>query len=154
MDTYKPFTALPLFLAALVGSVIVWSGINPAFFEVWVAEIIPVALVYLGLVVTHRRFTFSNTAYVMMSMWLLMHSVGAHYTFANVPFEWFNDLVGSDRNHFDRIAHYSIGFYASLLRNTWYAKTTLNLSWLHCSPCFPSCRLRRRMRSLNGGTQY
>ncbi|GAL02850.1 predicted membrane protein [Photobacterium aphoticum] len=112
MDTYKPFTALPLFLAALVGSVIVWSGINPAFFEVWVAEIIPVALVYLGLVVTHRRFTFSNTAYVMMSMWLLMHSVGAHYTFANVPFEWFNDLVGSDRNHFDRIAHYSIGFYA------------------------------------------
>ena len=62
MDTYKPFATLPLFLTALVSSVIVWSGIHPAFYEVWVAEIVPIVLVFLGLVATHRAFTFSNTA--------------------------------------------------------------------------------------------
>ena len=29
-----------------------------------------------------------------------------------MPFDWFSNLIGSDRNHFDRIAHFSVGFYA------------------------------------------
>ena len=66
-----------------------------------------------------------------MSMWLLMHSVGAHYTFANVPFDWFNDLVGADRNHFDRIAHYAIGFYAFPIAEYLVRKN-------HCKPVIAS----------------
>ena len=45
-----------------------------------------------------------------------MHSIGAYYTFADVPFESINRFVepilGENRNHYDRIAHYIIGFYA------------------------------------------
>ena len=42
-----------------------------------------------------------------------MHTIGSKYTFAEVPFDWFNQLIGShDRNQFDRVAHYSIGLYA------------------------------------------
>ncbi|MGR2769576.1 DUF2238 domain-containing protein [Photobacterium ganghwense] len=102
----------PLLLALLITSTIIWSGINPVFPQVWIAEIIPVLLIFIPLVLTYRRFSFSHTAYCFMSVWLIMHTIGAHYTFANVPFDWFNNLVGSERNHFDRIAHFSIGFYA------------------------------------------
>ena len=51
-----------------------------------------------------------------MTCWLFLHTVGARYTFADVPFEWGNrllsPLLGEGRNHFDRFAHYIIGFYA------------------------------------------
>lgn len=47
-----------------------------------------------------------------MAVWLVLHNIGAHYTFTNVPFDWVNHLLDSNRNHFDRFAHFSIGFYA------------------------------------------
>jgi len=47
-----------------------------------------------------------------MAIWLIWHTIGGHYTFSNVPFGLVNDLLGSDRNHFDRIGHFVIGFYA------------------------------------------
>ncbi len=106
----------PLFLAVLISAVIVWSGIQPASRAVWWAEILPILAVFGGLVFTYRRFRFSNLAYLLMSFWLLLHTVGAHYTFADVPFDWANrllaPLLGENRNHFDRVGHYIIGFYA------------------------------------------
>jgi putative membrane protein len=87
-------------------------AIDPVSRTVWIAEIIPVVLVFGLLVFTFHRFRFSNTAYVLMAFWLFWHTLGGHYTFANVPFDWFKVLIGSERNHFDRIAHFSVGFYA------------------------------------------
>ena len=87
-------------------------AVDPVSRTVWVAEVIPVVLVFLGLVFTFRHFRFSNTAYALMAFWLFWHTIGGHYTFANVPFDWFSQLIGSQRNQFDRIAHFSVGFYA------------------------------------------
>lgn len=118
---------LPLILAIIISSTIVWSGINPAFPEVWFAEIVPIILIFLPLLITYKHFRFSNAAYLFMSCWLILHTVGAHYTFANVPFEWFSELIGSERNHFDRFAHFSIGFYAYPIAEYLSRKG-------HCSP--------------------
>lgn len=79
---------------------------------VWWAENIPVLAAFLGLALTHRRFAFSNLAYGLMSVWLFLHTLGGHFSFALVPFDWASDLLGASRNHFDRFAHYSIGFFA------------------------------------------
>ena len=103
---------LPSLLAGALALLIVWSGITPHARDVWVAEIVPVALVFGGLVWLYPRFRFSNAAYLLMAVWLFWHTVGAHYTFAEVPFDWFNHLIGSQRNQFDRIGHFSVGFYA------------------------------------------
>ena len=107
---------IPLLLTVFIAALIVWSGINPSDRAVWYAEIIPVSAVFVALIATYRRFRFSNLAYVFMSFWLIMHTVGAHYTFADVPFDWANRLLapflGEGRNHFDRVGHYIIGFYA------------------------------------------
>lgn len=108
----SPTKRLPTFLALIVCSTMIWSGIHPAFPQVWLAEIIPVLLIFAPLVLTYRRFQFSHAAYCFMAVWLILHTIGAHYTFANVPFDWFNNLIGSERNHFDRFAHFAIGFYA------------------------------------------
>ena len=103
---------LPSLLAGALALLIVWSGIAPHARDVWVAEIVPVLLVFGGLVWLYPRFRFSNAAYLLMAVWLFWHTVGAHYTFAEVPFDWFNHLIGSQRNQFDRVGHFSVGFYA------------------------------------------
>ena len=106
----KPF--VPGAIALVFVVLVVWSVIRPASMDVWIAEMGPVLTVYLLLVLTWRKFRFSNTAYVLMAMWLYWHTVGAHYTFALVPFDFFNHLIGASRNEYDRVGHYIIGFYA------------------------------------------
>lgn len=104
--------ALPHYLALIFSIVFIALGINPVFREVWVAEVIPVIIIFLFLMFTYPKFQFSHTAYILMFCWLIGHTVGAHYTFANVPFDWFNSLLGTERNMFDRVAHFTVGFYA------------------------------------------
>lgn len=103
------------FAPVLAGVFVLFFGlmaINPVSRDVWLAEIIPVAGVFLLLAVTAPWFRFSNVAYGLMAVWLFWHTIGGHYTFANVPFGWITDMVGAERNHFDRIGHFSVGFYA------------------------------------------
>ena len=111
MTTTRP-GAFPILLAAGFVPLVIWSVIRPTSMEVWVAEMTPVLAVYFLLVLTWSRFQFSNTAYGLMSLWLYWHTIGAHYTFALVPFDFFNHLIGSERNQFDRVGHFIIGFYA------------------------------------------
>lgn len=87
-------------------------GINPYDRSVWIAENAPIVLIVLFLVFSYRKFRFSNTAYCMMSVLIFMHTLGGHFTFARVPFAFVTDLFGFQRNHYDRIAHFSVGFYA------------------------------------------
>ena len=43
-------------------------GLNPAFRAVWIAEAIPLAIVFLFLVLSYRYFVFSNLAYTLMAV--------------------------------------------------------------------------------------
>jgi putative membrane protein len=87
-------------------------AINPYSRDVWFAENLPMVIIVLALVSTYRRFAFSNTSYLMMSALIFLHTIGGHYTFERVPFGFITDLFGFTRNHYDRIAHFSVGFYA------------------------------------------
>ncbi|UZP68675.1 DUF2238 domain-containing protein [Desulfovibrio mangrovi] len=102
----------PLVLGGVFALFFGLLAINPVSRDVWIAEVIPVAFVFLLLAATYHRFRFSNVAYGLMAVWLFWHTIGGHFTFANVPFGWFSELIGAERNHFDRIGHFSVGFYA------------------------------------------
>ncbi|MDN3680668.1 DUF2238 domain-containing protein [Vibrio tapetis subsp. quintayensis] len=115
-----------LSLSGMYVAVLIFSMMNPLSWAVWIAEIIPVLAVFTLIVVTHSKFQFSNTAYILMFVWLVMHTIGARYTFAEVPFDWFNELIGSERNHYDRVAHFSIGFYAYPIAEYLYRKGHCN----------------------------
>ena len=117
---------IPLSLAILITLIAFWSGLTPTDRAVWYAEVMPIFIIFALLVLTYRKFQFSGLAYILMSFWMILHLIGAKYTFANVPFEWGSELLspllGENRNHFDRVAHYVIGFYSFpmaewLLRN-------------------------------------
>ena len=85
--------AVPLILATIFMAMSLWAGISPSDREVWYAESLPLFVVFLILVLTYKKFKFSNTAYILMSVWLILHTIGAKYTFANVPFEWGNEFL-------------------------------------------------------------
>ena len=87
-------------------------GISPSDRAVWVVEVIPVVFIYLLLISTYNRFKFTNTSYSLMFLWLVWHTIGGHYTFANVPFDFITNIFNFERNHFDRFGHFVIGFYA------------------------------------------
>ena len=79
------------------------------------------ALVLVGVVVlfaSYRRLPLSNISYTLIFLFLCLHEVGAHYTYAKVPYDawWqsltghtFNELVGWERNNFDRVVHFLYG---------------------------------------------
>lgn len=104
---------VPGFLLALYAIVFSWSAYKPKYFDVWWVEaltsFIPVAILIF---LYFKKIRFSNFAYVLMAVLPIMHVIGAHYTFAEVPSQWLSDLLNTDRNMYDRIAHATVGFYA------------------------------------------
>ena len=84
----------------------------------WALENVLVVLFVILLVFTYRRFPLSRISYTLIFLFLCLHSVGAHYTYAHVPYdEWFqmylgfslDELMGFERNHFDRLVHFCYG---------------------------------------------
>jgi len=91
--------------------------------------------IILGLYVIKIRF--SNLAYAFMFVLIYLHTIGGHWTFAMVPFDWVTDFFGFERNHFDRIAHFSVGFYAFAIAEwLWNKKLVANKFLLFTYPVF------------------
>ena len=98
-------------LAAVIVAVAI-SAIRPHSFTVWVTEIFWVAGLLALLLLTRRMFRFSLVAYACFFVWMLLQTVGAHYTFELVPMDWLKELLGFVRNPYDRIAHFTVGWFA------------------------------------------
>ena len=99
----------PSFLLFLFIALTCWSAINPHDIQVWWTEM-SIALLLVGiLIISYRRFPFSNTAYAILGFWCLMQVIGAHYTFELVPFDAITEFFGFERNHYDRVAHFVVG---------------------------------------------
>jgi len=128
---------LPHYLLILYIIIFTILGINPYGREIWLAENIPIMLIVLGLVLTYKKFQFSNTAYILMSILIFMHTVGGHYTFARVPDFGLWNALGFERNMYDRVAHFSVGFYAFACAELLSKKKLVNSNWiLYLFPLF------------------
>jgi len=102
----------PHLLAIVFSITFIALGVNPVDRDVWIVEVIPIVITFLILLTTFNKFRFSNYSYTLMALWMFWHTVGGHYTFANVPFDFVTELFGFERNNFDRIGHFIIAFYA------------------------------------------
>ena len=102
---------VPKILLGLYMALFIALGVAPYDRAVWVAENLPIVAIVLLLAVTWRNQRFSSLAYVLMSCLIILHTIGGHFTFERVPFGFVSDLFGFERNHFDRVAHFSVGFY-------------------------------------------
>lgn len=103
----------PLLLLVLYVIVCFVLAFSPFDREIWFAENLTVWIIVGTLIVLWvTGIRFSNLSYFLMSILIFLHTIGGHYTFEKVPFQWFNDLIGSERNNYDRVAHFSVGLYA------------------------------------------
>jgi putative membrane protein len=87
-------------------------AISPYDRATWWAENIPIVLTVIVVAALYGPLRFSNPAVALMSVLVYLHTIGGHYTFERVPFGLVTELFGFARNHFDRVAHFSVGFYA------------------------------------------
>ncbi|HYT84314.1 MAG TPA: DUF2238 domain-containing protein [Gemmatimonadales bacterium] len=91
---------------------LVWvaTAIAPLDRHDWFLENLLVFGVVLVLVGTYRLFPLSDLSYVLITAFMTLHAVGAHYTYAEVPLGfWLRDTFGFARNPFDRVVHCSFG---------------------------------------------
>ena len=59
----------------------------------------------------HRRLELSITSYFLLAAFIILHIVGAHYTYARMPLGlWAKTYFDLSRNHYDRFAHGAFGF--------------------------------------------
>jgi putative membrane protein len=87
-----------------------WLAIAPVDRRDWLLENLLSLTLFAVLVLTYRRFQFSATSYYLIGLFLTLHAVGAHYTYAEVPFGfWLKDYFVLSRNPFDRLAHFAYG---------------------------------------------
>src|SRR5689334_933406 len=85
-------------------------AISPADRWDWLLENMLVFGFYGFMISIHKKFQFSDVSYLLMFIFLMLHAVGAHYTYGQVPAGyWIRDQFGWNRNDFDRIAHFSFG---------------------------------------------
>lgn len=95
-----------------------WAAlaVAPWYRQDWLLENVLVFVLVPFVVVVHRRL--SNMAISALFVFLMLHALGAHYTYAQVPYDaWsqalsghsLNSLLGFERNHFDRLVHFLYG---------------------------------------------
>jgi putative membrane protein len=100
-------------LQVVVGSyALVWviTAIQPLDRKDWLLENLLVVALVAILVGTYRAFPLSDLSYLLITAFMTLHAVGAHYTYSEVPFGyWIQHSFGFARNPFDRVVHCSFG---------------------------------------------
>lgn len=124
---------MPLFLLSpryplvLLGAFCFWFAawaVNPPHPDDFLLEH-ALTVVFIGFLLwNHSRFRLSNISYTLIFLFLCLHVVGAHYTYAEVPYPawcaraaaWIGKpgfdvqaFFGFSRNHYDRLVHFSFG---------------------------------------------
>ena len=88
-----------------------WTAYAPADRQFWLLSSILPALSVLVLVGTHRYLPLSPASYLLITLFLTLHTVGVRYTYAQVPAgAWLEQALPLGRNQYDRIVHFSFGF--------------------------------------------
>ena len=123
-------TQIEIVLLAAVAGAIAISAISPQSRTVWATEIAWVAGMLLALLSARRWFRFSLASYICFFVWMMLQTVGAHYTFELVPMDWLMEPLGLVRNPYDRIAHFTVGWFAFpfaelFFRKGWVKSATL-----------------------------
>ncbi len=110
VDRRAPDAAVPL--ACLAVFLVVWGAlaVAPRYREDWLLENLPTFVAVPLAVWSYWRARLSDRSYVQATAFLLLHAIGSHYTYSEVPMgAWAQQALGLARNHYDRFVHLSFG---------------------------------------------
>jgi putative membrane protein len=114
-----------LVLLAVVGAMLVWSGVAPKDRFTWLMEVFPVLIAVPVLVATYSRFPLTPLAYILIGIHCCILMLGGKYTYAEVPLGfWMERVFGFARNHYDRIGHFAQGFVPAIVAREILVRTS------------------------------
>ena len=102
-----------LLLFFLISFILFWIStlIGTTDLANWLLENTLVIIFLIVLFSTYKKLQFSDISYSLMFIYLVLHVYGSKYTYAENPFGyWLMDVLNLERNHYDRIVHFSFGF--------------------------------------------
>jgi len=137
----------PWILVGLLAVVYAVSGWNPSERATWWMEVAPVFVGLPLILWVQAKVGFTSIVLRLLAFEAVLVAVGAHYTYAEVPLGfWVSDLVGWERNHYDRFGHFMQGVVPALLFRELLLRTSplVRGKWLFvivCSIClaFSAC---------------
>ena len=95
---------------------LILSGMKPYDRATWWMEVAPVLIAAPILFATYRRFPLTTLLYALICLHALVLVYGGAYTYARVPLGfWLQDLLGFERNPYDRIGHFMQGFVPAMI---------------------------------------
>lgn len=115
-------------LAVVFGALWAVLAISPYDRSDWALENVLTVAAIGVLVATRRALPLSNTSYGLLFAFLCLHAIGAHYTYSLVPWDdalrsvsgtSLNEVVGTTRNHYDRVVHLAYGLLLVLPLREW-----------------------------------
>ncbi len=92
--------------------ILIWvlTAINPVDWKDWIIENIFLVLFIGILAVLYRTFAFSNTSYLLITVFFTLHAIGAHYAYRDTPVDdLFKQIFNTKRGGYDRIVHLAFG---------------------------------------------
>ena len=115
-------------------AVLTWSAIDPKDGLTWFLEVAPAIIAFCILVYSYRSFPLTSLSYALTLTHCLILMVGGHYTYADVPL--FNDiaqLLGSDRNNYDKFGHFAQGFGPAIIAREIFIRLQVvkNRRWMN-----------------------
>src|SRR5256885_11332140 len=119
MNRYQKLLALGF------AAVWIWAAIPPLYRHDWLLEnylvFIFVPLILLG----GRYFRLSDASYTLITLFMILHVIGSHYTYAQVPFgETLRRWFGSSRNMYDRLVPFHFGVFLRVPGAGWVVRIT------------------------------
>lgn len=105
MSRYK-ISLILIFIAVWI-----WAAIRPIYPHDWLLENYLVFIFVPIILITGFYFKLSDTSYTLITLFMILHVIGSHYTYAEVPFgDTLKNWLGAQRNMYDRLVHFSFGF--------------------------------------------
>jgi putative membrane protein len=97
-------------LIGIFAAVWLWAAIRPLYPHDWLLENMLVFLFVPFIIAGGYYFRLSDISYTLITVFMVLHLIGSHYTYSQVPFgytlqQWF----GAERNMYDRMVHFSFG---------------------------------------------
>ena len=121
-------------LLGLIVLLLIWSAIDPFEYFTWFLEVSPAVIGVLVLILTFKKFRFTNFVYVLIFFHCAILIIGGHYTYAEVPlFDWLQETFNQTRNNYDKVGHFAQGFVPAMIaRELLIRKKVVNSnSWLN-----------------------
>jgi putative membrane protein len=122
-------------MCAGIAAAIIISAYRPEEVDDWAMEN-SLVFVFVGvLIATYRRLPLSDVSCLCIFFFLSLHEWGAHYKYSDVPLgEWMKPWLGTMRNHYDRVAHFSYGLLCTYPLQELAMRTGVRNRWRYVLP--------------------